>query len=98
MFWSEETFRIYGYDRSIQPALERVLQRVHPGDRPLVQEQVDRASRGGEGCHVECPLLLPDDSVKHFRIVAHPSKDESAIIEFVGASREGTPPNRPEKK
>src|SRR5258705_5228005 len=32
MFWSEETFRIYGYDRSIQPAVESVLQRVHPVD------------------------------------------------------------------
>jgi PAS domain-containing protein len=33
MFWSEETFRIFGYDRSTQPAVERVLQRVHPEDR-----------------------------------------------------------------
>src|SRR5580693_7224675 len=36
MFWSEETFRIYGYDRSTQPAVERVLERVHPEDRVLV--------------------------------------------------------------
>src|SRR5216683_4784209 len=84
MFWSEETFRIYGYDRFIQPALERVLQRVHPEDKPLVQEQIDRASRGGGGCHVECRLLLPDDSIKHVRIVAHASKNESGI-EFIGA-------------
>src|SRR5713226_8854945 len=28
MFWSEETFRIYGYDRSTPPAVERVIQRV----------------------------------------------------------------------
>jgi len=85
MFWSEETFRIYGYDRSTQPAVERVLQRVHPEDKPLVQEQIDRASREGKGCSVECRLLLPDDSVKHVRIVAHASKNESGIIEFIGA-------------
>src|SRR5229473_6604752 len=85
MFWSEETFRIYGYDQSTQPSVERVLQRVHPEDKPLVQEQIDRASRGGTGCHVECRLLLPDDSVKHVRIVAHASKNESGIIEFIGA-------------
>ncbi len=64
--------------------MERDLQRVHPEDRHLVQEQIDR-SRGGEGCHVECRLLLPDDSVKHVRIVAHASKNESGIIEFIGA-------------
>src|SRR5258708_181541 len=70
MFWSEETFRIYGYDPSTQPSVERVLQRVHPEDRALVQEHIDRASRDGTDCQVECRLLLPDESVKHGRIVA----------------------------
>src|SRR5258708_10761909 len=60
MFWSEETFRIYGYDRSTQPAVERVLERVHPEDRALVQGRIDQAYRDEKGCHVECRLLLPD--------------------------------------
>jgi len=98
MFWSEETFRIYGYDRSTQPAVERVLQRVHPDDRPLVQEQIDRASRGGTGCHVECRLLLPDDSVKHVRIVAHASKNDPGIIEFIGAVMDVTAAKKAEEK
>jgi formate hydrogenlyase transcriptional activator len=98
MFWSEETFRIYGYDRSTQPAVERVLQRVHPDDRPLVQEQIDRASRGGEGCNVECRLLMPDDSVKHVRIVAHASKNDPGIIEFIGAVMDVTATKRAEGK
>jgi formate hydrogenlyase transcriptional activator len=98
MFWSEETFRIYGYDRSTKPAVERVLQRVHPEDKPLVQEQIDRASRGGTGCHVECRLLLPDDSVKHVCIVAHASKNESGIIEFIGAVMDVTGTKKAEGK
>src|SRR5229473_3153082 len=98
MFWSEETFRIYGYDQSTQPSVERVLQRVHPEDKPLVQEQIDRASRGGTGCHVECRLLLPDDSVKHVRIVAHASKNESGIIEFIGAVMDVTVTKQAERK
>ena len=85
MIWSDETFRIYGYDRSTQPAVERVLQRVHPEDRALVQEHVDLAYRHGKDCDVECRLLFPDDSVKHVRIVAHASKNESGNIEFIGA-------------
>ncbi len=85
MFWSEETFRIYGYDRSTQPAVERVLQRVHPEDRALVRQHIDRAQREGKVCDVECRLLLPDDSVRHVRIVAHASTNESGIVEFIGA-------------
>jgi len=98
MFWSEETFRIYGYDQSTQPSVERVLQRVHPDDRPLVQEQIDRASRGGAGCHVECRLLLPDDSVKHVRIVAHASKNDPGVIEFIGAVMDVTAAKKAEEK
>jgi PAS domain-containing protein len=84
MFWSEETFRIYGYDRSTQPAVERVLQRVHPEDRALVQEPIDQAYREGKDCHVECRLLLPDDSVKHVRILAHASRTESESSSLLG--------------
>jgi PAS domain S-box-containing protein len=98
MFWSEETFRIYGYDRSTQPALERVLQRVHPEDKPLIQEQIDRASRDGKDCDVECRLLLPDDSLKHVRIVAHATKKESGIIEFIGAVMDATAAKQAEEK
>jgi PAS domain S-box-containing protein len=98
MFWSEETFRIYGYDRSTQPAVERVLQRVHPEDKRLVQEQIDRAFRGGKDCHVECRLLLPDDSVKHVRIVAHASKNEPGNIEFIGAVMDVTAAKQAEEK
>jgi len=98
MFWSEETFRIYGYDRSTQPAVERVLQRVHPEDKPLVQEQIERASRGGKDCHVECRLLLPDDSIKHVRIVAHASKNEPGIIEFIGAVMDVTATKHADEK
>jgi PAS domain S-box-containing protein len=98
MFWSEETFRIYGYDQSTRPAVERVLQRVHPEDKPLVQEQIEQASRGGKDCHVECRLLLPDDSVKHVRIVAHASKNEPGIIEFIGAVMDVTATKHAEEK
>src|ERR1700756_2470775 len=98
MFWSEETFRIYGYDQSTTPSVERVLQRVHPEDRALVQEQIDSASRGGEGCHVECRLLLPDDSVKHVRIEAHAAKNESGVREFIGAVMDVTATKHAEEK
>jgi len=98
MFWSEETFRIYGYDRSTQPSVERVLERVHPNDRLLVQEQIDRASHGGKDCHVECRLLLPDDSIKHVRIVAHASKNDPGIIEFIGAVMDVTATKNAEEK
>jgi PAS domain S-box-containing protein len=98
VFWSDETFRIYGYDRSTQPAVERVLQRIHPEDRALVQERIDQAYPDGQSFHVECRLLLPDDSIKHVRIVAHSSKTDSGIIEFIGAVMDVTERKTAEEK
>ena len=85
MFWSEETFRIFGYDRGAKPAVEAILNRVHPDDKAMVQEQIDGATSQGKDCNLEYRLLLPDDSVKHVHVVAHAVKDKAGNLEFVGA-------------
>jgi PAS domain S-box-containing protein len=85
MFWSEETFRIFGYDRGAKPAVEAILKRVHPDDKSMVQGQIDSATSQGKDCNLEYRLLLPDDSVKHVHVVAHAVKDKAGSLEFVGA-------------
>ena len=44
IFWSEETFRIFQYDRTTKPTVELVLQRVHPEDLRL--RETDNRARG----------------------------------------------------
>lgn len=34
LLWSEESFRIFGYDRSVKPTLQSVFERVHPEGPP----------------------------------------------------------------
>jgi PAS domain S-box-containing protein len=85
MFWSEETFRIFGYDRDAKPAVDAILKRVHPDDKAMVQAQIDGATSQGKDCNLEYRLLLPDDSVKHVYVVAHAVKDKAGNLEFVGA-------------
>jgi PAS domain S-box-containing protein len=85
MFWSEETFRIFGYDRGDKPAVEAILNRVHPDDKAMVQGQIDSATNQGKDCNLEYRLLLPDDSVKHVYVVARAVKDKAGNLEFVGA-------------
>src|SRR2546426_7267175 len=84
MFWSEETFQIFGYDQATKPGLEAILQRVHPEDKAVVREQIERATEGKD-CDLEYRLLLPDGAVKHVHVVAHAAKDEPSRFEFVGA-------------
>jgi signal transduction histidine kinase len=83
--WSEETFRIFQYDRTTIPTVELVLQRVHPEDALLVEKTFRRASQDGRDFDHEYRLLMPDGSVKHVHVVAHALSDGSLGKEFVGA-------------
>src|SRR5258708_7087214 len=85
MIWSEETFRIFQYERTTKPTLERALQRVNPEDAALVKQTIERASLDGRDFDCEYRLLMPDGSIKHLRVVAHTIDEESGNIEFVGA-------------
>jgi PAS domain S-box-containing protein len=85
LIWSEETFRIFQYDRSTKPTAELVLQRVHPEDAALVQQTIERAARDGKDFDLEHRLLMPDHAVKHVHVVAHAERDELGELEFVGA-------------
>jgi NO-binding membrane sensor protein with MHYT domain/signal transduction histidine kinase len=83
--WSEETFRIFQYDRAIAPTVERILLRVHPDDALPVKETIERASRDGKDFEHEYRLVMPDRSVRHVHVVARAFNDGSGGVEFVGA-------------
>src|SRR5258708_14386149 len=90
IIWSEETFRIFQYDRTTAPTLELILQRVHPEDAPLVKQTIERASHDGKDFEHDHRLVMPDSAVKHVHVVAHAERDESGEIEFVGAGMDVT--------
>lgn len=85
LFWSEETFRIFEYDRTITPTISQVLERVHPEDRSSVQKALDLASSGGTEVDLEHRLLMPDGTVKSVHVVARVSEDNSGGLEYIGA-------------
>jgi len=85
MIWSEETFRVFQYDRTSTPTMELVLQRVHPEDVALVKQTIERATQDGKNFENEYRLLMPDGSAKHVHVVSHALGDESGTLEFVGA-------------
>src|ERR1700737_3998331 len=70
IIWSEETFRIFQYDRTTTPTVKLILQRVHPEDASLVKQTIERASQAGTNFEHKYRLLMPDGSVKHVHIVA----------------------------
>lgn len=98
LYWSEETFRIFGYDRATRPSLELVEQRIHPADIVGVRRQIDRAIRDGKDWELEHQLLMPDGSVKCVHVVARAVRDQSGKVEFVGAIMDVSAAKRAEQE
>jgi transcriptional regulator with PAS, ATPase and Fis domain len=85
ILWSEETFRIFQYDRTTKPTVQLILHRVHARDIASVKQTIERASQDGKAFDHEYRLVMPDGSIKHVHVVAHALSDESGEREFVGA-------------
>jgi PAS domain S-box-containing protein len=85
IIWSEETFRIFGFDKA--PSIKRatVIQRIHPDDRARVLRITGRALSDWKDFEHGYRLLMPDGSVKHVHVRTHAVKDTSSGIDFVGA-------------
>ena len=96
--WSDETYRIFEYDRAEKPTVNMVLQRTHPQDRALHQQVVDRGSQTGADFELEYRLLLADGRVKHVHSIAHALQDASGNREFFGAVTDITDRKTAEEK
>ncbi len=83
--WSDETYRIFEYDRAFNPTIDSIVQRVHPEDRADFMKVIDGASAGATHFEHTYRLLLPDGRVKHVHALAHVVQDASGNHEFVGA-------------
>jgi formate hydrogenlyase transcriptional activator len=98
IYWSRETFRIFGYEPAEKATIEMALQRTHPEDRPALQQFIDQASREMKPFEFEHRLLMPDGSIKHLRAVGHPSMNNTGDREFVGAISDVTAARVAEEK
>jgi PAS domain S-box-containing protein len=99
IYWSEETYRIFGLELTMRPTLDLALERIHPEDRQLVQQVMRSAAQGENDFDFEHRLLMPDGSVKYVRAVVHRSMNAgSDDVEFVGAITDITGRKRAEEE
>jgi PAS domain S-box-containing protein len=96
LYWSHETFRIFGYDPDAHITIDRVVERTHPEDRSFLIESMERVSRGRAAFDWEHRLLMPDGTIKYLHVVGHPNESEFGGFEFVGAITDITERKRSE--
>jgi PAS domain S-box-containing protein len=73
LYWSEETYRIFGFDpRDGLPSREAVWQRIHSDDRNRVRAEVEHAQNDQGGFSSEFKIVLPDGTVKYIESIRQP--------------------------
>jgi PAS domain S-box-containing protein len=85
LVFSDETYRLTGFERSSPVLLDDVLARIHPDDVAFVREDLDRAIRTGGDLDHEHRFLMPDGSVRFLHALGRPVTAPSGAVEYVGA-------------
>src|SRR6202011_5617087 len=98
LVWSDETYKILGFARQMNPTLDLVFDRVHPEDRDRLRQLRDRATQNGMDLDVEHRILLPDGVIKYLHAVAHAGRDSSGNLEYMGVVTDITERKRDEEE
>ena len=86
--FSEELYRIFGFDRGAPVTLERIASRVDPDDRDVLAARIRDARQAGEANDYEIRLRMPDGSIKHLQTVSRTMRDPEGRLEVIGAVRD----------
>ncbi|MCU1262066.1 MAG: domain S-box [Bryobacterales bacterium] len=86
VFWSEEMYRIYGFDpRSAKPSYELFFQIVHPEDRPFLEQAFKKVVEERSEYDLDFRIVRPDGAIRFIHSVGHPLFNESGeLTEVIG--------------
>lgn len=99
LYWSEETYRIFGFDpRDGLPSREAVWQRIHSDDRSRVRAEVENAQNGEGGFSSEFRIALPDGTTKYIQSIRQPVfSTNGELVEVVATQIDVTERKRAEE-
>jgi PAS domain S-box-containing protein len=99
IYWSEELFRIFGFDpQGGIGSLEEVTRRFHPEDLNRWKENFERSLREKVDTSCECRFMMPDGTVKLLHLVRHPVlNDAGEVVQLVGTTMDITERKRNEE-
>jgi formate hydrogenlyase transcriptional activator len=91
LFWSGESFRIFGLDPGTRMKVEILLSRIHPDDRDSVKETLENAIRDRSDFERDYRLVRDDGTIRHIHVIGHPVIDGAGkLTEFVGTHMDVT--------
>jgi len=99
-YWSEEMFRIMGFDIAAgPPRYEEFQRRVHPDDRARTKEHFRTAIREKVDFDHSYRIVHPGGEIREIQVIGHPVLSPSGdLVEFVGTMIDVTERRRAEEE
>jgi PAS domain S-box-containing protein len=86
--WSEQLYRIFGFEPGTPVTIELIASRAHPEDAAMLYDMVERAGRGVSDFEYEHRVLMEDGSIKYLHLIAHRTPGDE--FEYIGAVQDVT--------
>jgi PAS domain S-box-containing protein len=98
-YWSEECFRILGFDpQDGLPRQEELIQRIHPDDQWVFRESADRAKHNKVDEEIDYRIVCPGGTVRDIHSIGHPVFSPSGdLVEYMGTVIDVTERKRAEE-
>jgi PAS domain S-box-containing protein len=99
-YWSEEAFRVLGFDPAgPPPRFDELERRFHPDDRTRITEHFKRAIRDNADFDVSYRIIHPGGEIREIQSVGHPVFGLSGdAVEYVGTVMDVTERKRAEEE
>ncbi|MBA2608732.1 MAG: MASE1 domain-containing protein [Actinobacteria bacterium] len=91
MAWSDELQRLFGYDVGTAPhGYDAAVSRVHPHDRPVLNELFARARATGASFNIDMRLQLPDGGLRWLRTRCQADLIAGRVVQLNGICQDIT--------
>ncbi len=77
---SERSLEILGIPNDPGPFMERMIDRVHPGDRQRFFDSIDAAVQAVSRWEFEGRIIRPDGNVMYFRGISDPVREKEELV------------------
>ena len=88
--WSDELYRIFGFEPGVTVTFDLIGSRVYPDDLPLMSDMIAKARSAANHLEYEHRIVMPDRSIKYLHFTAHSRRDSAGRLEYVGAVQDVT--------
>ena len=85
LFWSRETYRIFGFAPDVTPTLAMVAEAIHPDDFARFEKDAETLARDHEDFERDYRLKLRDGSIKYVHVVGRFTARVFPDLDFIGS-------------